>query len=125
MVGPKQVGLVEPKQVRTNTRRYLVAEGSASPEETAYLDQFTRAMMLVQDMIATKGTARAAELARQIQQQFPPEIVQQVQMGMLFSAGRTQGWLLERDYDKLAVAVSSAGPEVTEQMRHIKRGKPS
>jgi len=106
-------------------RRYIVAEGSVSPEEAAHLDQFTRAMALVQDMIAARGTARADELARQIRQEFSPEIVRQVHTGMLFSAGRQQGWLPERDYDTLAAAVSSAGAEVTEQMRYIKRGKPA
>lgn len=106
-------------------RRYLVAEGSVSPEETAYLDQFTRAMTLVQDMMATRDPACADELARQIHQEFPPEIVRQVHTGMLFAAGRKQGWLSERDYDQLAAAVSAAGPEVTGQMQNIKRGKPA
>lgn len=107
-------------------RRYLVDEGSTSPEETEYLDQFTRAMHLAQAMVAAGeagDAARREDLAQQVAQGFDPAIVRQVQLGMLFAAGRQQGWLPERDYDALAAAAVSAGAEVAEQMRHIRRGQ--
>jgi len=109
-------------------RAYLVAEGSSSPQEASFLEEYTRALALTQDMVAAQGagdTARSTDLARQITRDFAPEIVRQVQLGMLFAAGRQQGWLREADYDALAAATSAGGPEVAEQMRHIRRGEPS
>lgn len=108
-------------------RRYAVQEGSSSGTEQAFFDQFTRAMVRMREVISLREAGRAGEadeLTAQLAAEFAPEVLQQVQVGMLFAAGRAQGWLPERDYDTLAAATSAAGAEVAEQMRHIRRGRP-
>lgn len=108
-------------------RRYLVDEGSTSPKETEFLDQFTRAMHLTLAMVAAGeagDSARREDLAQQIAHGFDPAIVRQVRLAMLFAAGSQQGWLPEPAYDTLAAATASAGAEVVERMRHIRRGGP-
>ena len=108
------------------TREYLVREGAVDRAEQAFLDEFTRALVRMQQVISMRAAGRgqeADELTAQVAAEFSPEVLQQVQVGMLFTAGRKQGWLPERDYDTLAAATSSAGAAVAEQLRHIRRGQ--
>jgi hypothetical protein len=108
-------------------RRHLVAEGSTDAQEAAFLDQYTKALVLVQEMITAQGAgdpARADALARQINATFAPALVRQVHLGMLFAAGRKQGWLPAADHDTLRALTAALGPEITEQFAQIRRGKP-
>ncbi|MEP6745003.1 MAG: hypothetical protein ABJB33_05860, partial [Gemmatimonadota bacterium] len=107
--------------------------GRVQPEEVGrgndsqLLDQYTQALVLVQEMITAQGVgdhARSDALAGQITASFPPELVRQVQLGMLFAAGRKQGWLPAADHDTLTAFAASAGPEITAQLARIRRGQP-
>ncbi len=108
-------------------RRHVVAEGSTDAQEAAYLDQYTSALVLVQEMVAAQGAgdhARAVVLAKRINESFAPELVRQVHLAMLLAAGRKQGWLPAADHDTLTAFAASCGPEVAAQLGQIRRGRP-
>lgn len=107
-------------------RDYLVREGSTTAVEQAFVDQFTRALVAVQQAMTarTSGDAdHADDLMKQVARDFPREMLEQVQQAMLFAAGRRQGWLPEPDYDALAARLPATG-EVAELFRHVRRGRP-
>ncbi len=58
---------------------------------------------------------------------FSPQIIRQVQLGMLFTAGRKQGWLPPADYDLLTEVTAGAArdSETVQQLRQIHRGNPA
>ena len=104
-----------------------MAEGSTDPQDAAFLDQYTKALVLVREMIAAQGAgdqARSDALAEQITASFAPELVREVQLGMLCAAGRAQGWLPAADHDALTAFAAAAGPEVSAQLAGIRRGQP-
>jgi hypothetical protein len=104
----------------------VVAEGSTDAQEAAFLDQYTRALVLVQQMIAAQEAGeqgRSDALARQINASFAPALVRQVRLGMLFAAGRKQGWLPAADYDLLLASTEGSGPELSAQLARIRRGQ--
>ena len=108
-------------------RRHLVAEGSTDAIDAAQLDDFTQAMVLVMQMVdagAAGDKARADELGREVTTRFGEDVVDTVIKGMLFSAGREQGWLPEAKYDDLVAFTRDSGPEITSIVRQIRRGKP-
>jgi hypothetical protein len=108
-------------------RAYAVQEGPSSGDERAFFDQFTQALVQMLEVVSLRKRGLEGEadaLTAQVAEQFAPQVLRQVQVGMLFAAGRSQGWLPERDYDILAAATASSDIEVAEQVRRIRRGEP-
>lgn len=108
-------------------RHHLVTEGSTDAADAAQLDDLTQAMLLVKQMVdaGTVGNAaRAEELGRQVNARFGKDMVDTIRKGMLFAAGREQGWLPEATYDELVAFTTEMDPEITAIVRQIRRGRP-
>lgn len=106
-------------------RAYLVSEGTTDPADRAYLDAYTRALVVMQQVMAAQSAGereRADLLTEGLVAEIPAEILREVRLGMLFAAARNAGWLPADTYDELAARIPATGP-LADQFRHIRRGE--
>lgn len=108
-------------------RQHLLAESATSPQEAAHLDPIIHASMLFQQHMTARSEGdheRAEALMTTLRTDFPRAALQVVLSAALLRVGVEQGWLPENEHDQLTAELADAGPEVSELVGAIKRGRP-
>lgn len=109
-------------------RAHLVAETSTTPEGAAFLDRFTRGLILHTRTIRAieRGDTQLADAYREeLMEAAGRDVATLIVASSYLRAGLDQGWLPPEQHDQLTAAVAHiSGPDIGLMVASIRRGRP-